>query len=135
MGQYVSGFRNTKIGKKYFWWNTIRVVLNKSNYQMKKLSLHCHLQPLQLIFYLKIKVCIIRNTYSELTLPKKYSKMVLFGLKTHFKKVFLGYFYTQTLPMQKIGLKWSKNRFLQGDFKSPPFSMSIQQSLSQPVNK
>ena len=36
---------------------------------------------------------------------KKYAKMVLFGLKTHFKKFFLGYFYPPTLPMQKSRVK------------------------------
>ena len=34
---------------------------------------------------------------------KKYTKMVLFGLKTNFKFFFLSYFYLPTLPMQKIG--------------------------------
>ena len=35
----------------------------------------------------------------------KYAKMVLFGLKTYFKKIFLGYFYPPTLPMQNNRVK------------------------------
>ena len=42
-------------------------------------------------------------------------------LKSYFKKNFLGYFYPPNLPMQKIGSKWSLNRFLRGGaLKAPP---------------
>ena len=61
---------------------------------------------------------------------KKYAKMVLFGLKTHFEKNFLGYFYPPTLPMHKTGSKWSLNRFLKGvAFKAPPTRCLFQRPL------
>ena len=47
---------------------------------------------------------------------KKYAKIAFLGLKTYFKKNFLGYFYPPTLPMQinraKRASKWV--------FKAPP---------------
>ena len=47
--------------------------------------------------------------------------MVLFGLKTHFKKIFLGYFYPPTLPMQKNRVKMvPKQVFTRAGIKSPP---------------
>ena len=109
-------------------------------------------------------IFLMKNGYCRSS-GKKYAKMVLFGLKTHFKKIFQGYFYPPTLPlqaqlytfkkcyssskkyakmvlfglkpiflkkfprlflspnlsMQKIGSKWSLNRFLQGGaLKAPP---------------
>ena len=42
----------------------------------------------------------MKNGYRHSS-SKKYAKMVLFGLKTHLKKIFLGYFYPPTLPVQK----------------------------------
>jgi len=55
---------------------------------------------------------------------EKYAKMVLFGLKTHSKKFFIGYLYPPTLSMQKIGSKWSLNRFLEGQaLKAPPYGL------------
>ena len=67
---------------------------------------------------------------------KKYAKMVLFGLKTHFEKIFLGYFYPPTLPMQKNRVKIvPKQVFTRGGFKSPPpYSMSIPEAPSCRVN-
>ena len=63
---------------------------------------------------------------------KKYAKMVLFGLKTHFKKIFLGYFYPPTLPMQKNRVKMvPKQVFTRAGIKSPPpYSMSIPEAPS-----
>ena len=58
-------------------------------------------------------IFLMKNGYCRSS-GKKYAKMVLFVLKTHFEKIFLGYLYPPTLPMQKIGSKWSLNRFLQG---------------------
>ena len=46
--------------------------------------------------------------------------MVLFGLKTHSKKFFIGYLYPPTLSMQKIRSKWSLNRFLEGRALNAP---------------
>ena len=63
-------------------------------------------------------IFLMKNGYCHSS-GKKYAKMVLLGLKTHFKKFFLGYFYPQTLPMQKIESKWSLNRFLQCPFQRP----------------
>ena len=52
--------------------------------------------------------------------------MVLFGLKTHFKKIFLGYFYPPTPPMPKNWVKMvPKQVFTGAGCNSPPFSMSI----------
>ena len=62
----------------------------------------------------------------KLIVPDDYQqqevrKMVLFGLKTHFEKIFLGYFYLPTLPMQKNGVKMvPKQVFTWGGFKRPP---------------
>ena len=57
---------------------------------------------------------------------KKYAKMVLFGLKTHFDKNFLGYFYPPTLPLLKKWVKMvPKQVFTGGALKFPPYSMSI----------
>ena len=62
--------------------------------------------------------------------------MVLFGLKTHFKKIFLGYFYPPTLPMQKNRVKMvPKQVFTRAGIKSPPpYSMSIPEAPSCRVN-
>ena len=47
--------------------------------------------------------------------------MVLFGLKTHFKKIFLGYFYPPTLPMQENRVRMvPKQVFTGGALKAPP---------------
>ena len=52
---------------------------------------------------------------------KKYAKMVLFGLKTYFKKFFLGYFHPPTLPTQKNwGKMVPKQVFTRAGIKSPP---------------
>ena len=57
---------------------------------------------------------------------KKYAKMVLFGLKTHFKKFFLGYFYPPTLPMQKNWVKMvPKQVFTGGALKAPPPQLNV----------
>ena len=59
--------------------------------------------------------------------------MVLFGLKTHSKKFFLGYFYPPTLPMQK---NWAKRAskwvfiVYRGKLWKPPFLMSIPEAPS-----
>ena len=47
--------------------------------------------------------------------------MVLFGLKTHFKKIFLGYFYPPTLSMQKNRVKMVPKQVFRGaGIKRPP---------------
>ena len=52
--------------------------------------------------------------------------MVFFGLKTHFKKIFLGYFYPPTLPMQKNRVKMVPKQVFIGGALTPPLdSMSI----------
>ena len=62
----------------------------------------------------------MKNGYCRRS-SKKYAKMVLFGLKTHFEKIFLGYFYPPTLPMQKNWVKIvPKQVFTGAGFKSPP---------------
>ena len=63
--------------------------------------------------------------------------MVLFGLKTHSKKIFLGYFYPPTLPMQKNRVKMvPKQVFTGAGFKSPPpYSMSISEAPPCRVKK
>ena len=67
----------------------------------------------------------MKNGYCRSS-SKKYAKMVLFGLKTHFKKIFLGYFYPPTLPMQKNWVKMVPKQVFIGAGKSPPpLSMSI----------
>ena len=73
----------------------------------------------------------MKNGYCRSS-SKKYAKMVLFGLKTHFKKIFLGYFYPPTLPMQKNRVKMvPKQVFTRAGIKSPPpYSMSIPEAPS-----
>ena len=62
----------------------------------------------------------MKNGYCH-SLSEKYAKMVLFGLKTYFKKFFLGYFHPPTLPMQKNRVKMvPKQVFTRGGY-----SMSI----------
>ena len=61
---------------------------------------------------------LMQNGYCHSS-SEKYAKMVLFGLKTHFKKFFLGYFYPLTLPMQKNLVKMVPKQVIQGGFKSP----------------
>ena len=58
--------------------------------------------------------------------------MVLFGLKTYFKKFFLGYFHPPTLPTQKNWVKMvPKQVFTRAGIKSPPpYSMSIPEAPS-----
>ena len=50
-----------------------------------------------------------------------------FGLKTHFEKIFLGYFYPPTLPMQKNRVKMVPKQVFTGGgaLKAPLNSMSI----------
>ena len=73
----------------------------------------------------------MKNGYCRSS-SKKYAKMVLFGLKTHFKKFFLGYFYPPTPPMQKNRVKMvPKQVFTRAGIKSPPpYSMSIPEAPS-----
>ena len=62
----------------------------------------------------------MKNGYCHSS-SKKYAKMILFGLKTHFKKNSLGYFYPPTLPMQKNWVKMvPKQVFTRAGIKSPP---------------
>ena len=53
---------------------------------------------------------------------EKYAKMILFGLKTNFKKNFLGYFYFPTLPKQKNEVKMVPKQVFTGGgaLKAPP---------------
>ena len=53
---------------------------------------------------------------------EKYAKMVLFGLKTHFKIFFLGYFYPPTLSMPKNWVKIVPKQVFRGaGIKRPPY--------------
>ena len=57
------------------------------------------------------------------SLSKKYTKIAPVGIKTQIKKML---FWHPPLPMQKVGSKWSLNRFyMRGSYKSLPLSMSI----------
>ena len=51
---------------------------------------------------------------------KKYAKRILFGLKTHFKKIVLGYFCPPTLPIKNMVSNWSLNMFYRG---APPIDV------------
>ena len=65
-------------------------------------------------------IFLVKNGYCP-TSSKKYAKMVLFDLKTHFKKFFLGYFYPSTLPKQKNRVEMvPKQVFTRGGLKPPP---------------
>ena len=62
----------------------------------------------------------MKNAYCHRS-GKKYAKMVLFGLKTHFEKNFKGYFYPPTLPMQKNQVEMVPKQIFTGEaFKAPP---------------
>ena len=75
-------------------------------------------------------IFLMKNGYCRSS-SKKYAKMELFGLKTHLIKIFLGYFYPPTLPMQKNRAKRAfKWVFIGAGFKSPPFLMSIPEAPS-----
>ena len=80
-------------------------------------------------------IFLMKNGYRHSS-SKKYAKMVLFGLKTYFKKFFLGYFHPPTLPTQKNRVKMvPKQVFTRAGIKSPPpYSMSIPEAPSCRVN-
>ena len=75
-------------------------------------------------------IFLMKNGYYCIS-SEKYAKTVLFGLKTHSKKIFLGYFYPPTLPMQRNRVKIvPKQVFTGGALKaSPPTQCQFQRPL------
>ena len=62
----------------------------------------------------------MKNGYCPIS-SKKYAKMVLFGLKTHLKKIFIGYFYPPTLSKQENWVKMVPKQVFRGaGIKRPP---------------
>ena len=54
-----------------------------------------HLEWFLALFHISVEKWLLSQ------FKQKVAKMVLFGLKSYLKKIFLGYFYPPTLPMQK----------------------------------